>query len=169
MPIIDIVILVTIFISLLIGMLRGFFRETLSLVSWVLAFWAAFVFAEPGAQYFVSYISNPSLRVVASFVSLFILTLLVATLISYMIYKLFFVSGLSGIDRMLGALFGIARGVALIAIVALFARLTALPQKQWWLESTLMEHLMPVTETIRNILPDNLAQRLVAEIATQEP
>ncbi len=168
MPIIDIVILVTIFISLLFGAFRGFFRETLSLISWVLALWAAFAFAEQGMQYFVPYITNPSLRVVASFASLFILTLLVATLISHLFYKLFFASGLSGIDRVLGALFGIARGVALIAIVALFARLTVLPQKQWWLESTLMGEFKPVTEMVRDILPENLAQRLVAEITTQE-
>lgn len=167
MPVIDIVILVVILVSLLVGAFRGFFRETLSLVSWVLAFWVAFAFAEFGAQYFEPYISNPSLRVMASFVSLFVLTLLITTLISYLIHKLFFVSGLSGIDRVLGALFGIARGIALVAVVVLFARLTAFPKESWWLESTLLGHFVPVAEMIRELLPDNLANRLVAETPVQ--
>ena len=52
-------------------------------------------------------------------------------------------------------------------VVALFARLTSFPQESWWLESTLLGYFTPVVEMIRDLLPDNLAERLVEEVVSQ--
>lgn len=157
---IDGIILGIAVLSALVGLYRGFIRETLSLISWVLAFWAAFTFSEPASAHFVQYIESPQLRIVAAFGALFVVTLLVLSILSYLLHRLLMVSGIAGTDRVLGGLFGIVRAVVLVAVVLLLARLTAYPEEAWWQQSLLIKQLDPVVVFFYDLLPPDIAKHL---------
>ena len=147
-------------LSAVVGFYRGFIRETLSLISWILAFWAAFSFAPSVSPYLSSYIGASQLRIVAAFVLLFVVTLLVLSGISYLLYRLLLVSGIKGTDRILGGLFGIARAVVLVSVILLLARLTAYPKQSWWQQSLLIRQLNPVVVYFYGLLPPDIAKHL---------
>ncbi|MFZ0487542.1 MAG: CvpA family protein [Arenicellales bacterium] len=147
-------------LSALVGFYRGFIRETLSLISWIVAFWAAFSFAEPASAYFTPYIDSSQLRIVAAFAALFVTALLLLSVLSYLLYRLFLAGGVAGTDRILGGLFGIARAVVLVSVVLLLARLTAYPQEQWWRQSLLIRQLNPVVVFFYQLLPPDIAKHL---------
>jgi membrane protein required for colicin V production len=156
----DWAILAVTLISALVGFYRGFIRETLSLISWIVAFWAAFSFASQASVYFASYIASPQLRVVAAFAAIFVTSLLLLSALSYLVYRLLLASGVAGTDRILGGLFGIARAVVLVSVVLLLARLTAYPQEQWWRQSLLIRQLNPVVVFFYQLLPPDIAKHL---------
>lgn len=160
MNVADWLILGVTLLSAAVGFYRGFIRETLSLISWILAFWAAFSFAERFSVYFVSYIESPQLRVVAAFAALFVVTLLLLSVISYLLYRLLLVGGIAGTDRILGGLFGIVRAVVLVSVILLLARLTAYPQETWWQQSLLIRQLNPVVAFFYDLLPPDIAKHL---------
>lgn len=111
-------------ISAIIGIARGLLREMLSLVAWVAALWAAFTFAEMVSQQFVQQvISDKHIAYIASFGSVFLLALFLIGLLNLLITSLFKATGLGGFDRLLGMLFGLARGAIIGAVLIFFARL----------------------------------------------
>lgn len=156
----DWAILAVTLLSALVGFYRGFIRETLSLISWILAFWAAFSFAEPASVWFTGYIETPQLRLVAAFAAIFVLTLLLLSVLSYVLCRLLLVSGIAGTDRLLGGLFGIARAVVLLAVLLLLARIPGYPQEAWWKQSLLIPHLSPVVAFFHDLLPPDIAKHL---------
>lgn len=156
----DYVILGVIFFSAVIGLLRGFVREVLSLISWILAFWLAFTYASVASVYFETYLDAPTLRIAAAFAVLFVGSLIVLTITSFLIYRLLSISGVSGTDRMLGAVFGLARAAAIIAGFMLVAGVTPLPEEPWWRESMLTKYFQPVALLLRDLLPAAVAEQL---------
>lgn len=136
---VDIVIPGIIAISALFSLLRGFVREALSLLGWLAAFWVALTFAQDFANLLLTGISAPSVRVVVSFTILFVLTLVVTALINRLAGSLVSKTGLTSTDRMIGMIFGVARGVVLVAVLVLLAGMTTMPQDPWWQESALID------------------------------
>lgn len=156
---VDYTIIGIIALSTLIGLIRGLVREALSLVAWVVALWVAFSFAPHGSGLFASHIQAPSLQLAAAFASLFIITLILAAVVNYLITRLVDKSGLKGTDHMLGVLFGTARGVVVVSLVVLLAGATPLPKDQWWQESVLINHFQPMAVWLRGYLPPEFAQK----------
>lgn len=158
----DYVILGVIVVSALIGLIRGFVREVLSLVSWIAAFWLAFTYASTTSAYFERYLDAPALQIAAAFTVLFIGGLLVLTIVSFLIYRMLSISGVSGTDRMLGAMFGLFRAAVIIAGFLLVAGVTPLPEEPWWRESLLTKQFQPLALLLRDLLPAAIAQQLTA-------
>lgn len=152
----DIAILSIIGISALISLFRGFVREVLSLAAWVAAFWVAFAFTEQGASYLTDYISIPSARYVVAFVVLLVVSLLLIGIANHLIAKLIDQTGLTGTDRMLGVVFGIVRGVAIVGVIVFLAGLTPVPRDPWWRESMLMGHFQELALIAISFLPPEL-------------
>lgn len=156
----DFTIIGVVLLFAVIGIVRGFIKEVLSLASWVLAFWLAFTFADPISAMFEPYIDTPVLRIIASFAALFISSLLLLTVISLLIHKLLSVSGIKGTDRALGGLFGALKGLVIIGALVLFAHETVLPQEEWWRSSLLAERFQPVALLIKDLLPVDVTRGL---------
>lgn len=150
---VDIVILVILSISTVIGVFRGFIREVLSLASWIIAVYVAWQFAVQGAVYLEPHISQPALRVAASFACIFVLMLIATSILSYMLYRFLYITGISGMDRSLGAVFGIARGVVLVAAVILAALYMDFAAQPWWQGSRLVVYFTPVTDFLLSLMP----------------
>ena len=157
MIIIDIAILAIVFVSLSIGLVRGFIREILSLFSWLGALWIAYTNATTGAGYLENYITQLPFRVVIAFAGIFVVSLILFSIISHLLYRLLAVAGISGIDRSLGLLFGLLRGVVIVALLIVVAAFMDFTSKPWWQESLLVDYFNPVIELIRVILPADLA------------
>lgn len=152
----DIAILTIIGISALISLFRGFVREVLSLLAWVVAVWIAFVFAESAANLLVNQISVPTVRLVVAFVALLVVSLLVGGVINHLVGNLIDKTGLSGTDRMLGVVFGMIRGVAIVGVVVFLAGLTPAPRDPWWRASVLLGHFQDLALIAIGFLPPNL-------------
>ncbi len=152
----DLVILGIILISTGISLLRGFFKEAISLATWVAAFWVALNFSADQAHIFELFIETPSIRAGASFALLFLVTLILGSFINRAMQSLIDFSGFGGMDRLLGMVFGAARGVLVVSLLVLLAGLTPLPQDGWWHESLLLGHVQEITAWLQGQLPEHL-------------
>ena len=152
----DFSILSIIGISALISLFRGFVREALSVVGLAAAIWVAVTFYDQASDLLVNVISLPTGRRVIAFVALIVVSLLIAGLINHLIGKLVDKTGLTGTDRMLGVVFGVVRGVAIVGLLVLLAGLTQVPQDPWWQQSMLMEHFQKLAQMAIEFLPPDV-------------
>jgi len=146
--------------SILWGLWRGIIREVVSLGAWVIAFLTANLFAGPYAQYAPQSIASPELRVLAAFVGIFLITLVVTTLFGLVVSRLASAAGLGGVDRGLGALFGVARGALIVLVLALLAGLTRLPEDAAWRNSVSGPWMAAAALALKAWLPPAFADRL---------
>ena len=140
----DYAILAVLAISVLVGALRGFIKEVFSLLVWSAAFLIAYHFADDVAKLMEDAVTLPSARTALGFTGLFVAVLLVGGLINYLLGRLVETTGLSGTDRLLGGVFGAARGLVLIVAVLLVAGFTPIPADPWWKDSATIQRMMPL-------------------------
>ena len=142
------------------GVWRGLVREVISLAGWVLAFIAANFLAEPLADALTGFISNPDLRAIVAFVAIFVVVLTLVTLAAIALSKALKSTGLRGLDRTLGGLFGLARGLLLAILFAIVAGLTSFPQSPIWKASWSGPMLGRTVVELKPWLPPAFANRL---------
>jgi membrane protein required for colicin V production len=157
---IDWVLLGVLAVSTIIGLWRGLVREVMSILIWVVAIWAALRYSEVAAGYLSGWITMPSMQGLVGFAGVLLVTLAVGGLLVWLIGKLVDSTGLSGTDRTFGMLFGVARGVIIIAVAVLVARFTVIPQDPWWQESTLLPHFERIAEEGVTLLPPDVQEML---------
>lgn len=157
---VDYVIIGIIALSALIGFARGLVREVISLAVWVAALLAAWLFYEPLAAQLTPWISTPSLRIAAAVLMLVFGVLIVGALIGYLLSLLVDKTGLTGTDRLLGIVFGAARGAVLVALLVFLASLTPLTQDPWWSESQLLDQFKVLADWMLAQVPPELTERI---------
>jgi membrane protein required for colicin V production len=156
----DYAILAVILVSVLVGALRGFIKEVFSLLVWAAAFFVAYQYGGDVAGLMEDAVELPSARTAMGFTGLFVAVLLVGGLLNYLLGRLVASTGLSGTDRLLGGLFGAARGLALVVVTLLVAGLTPIPADPWWRDSPTIARLMPLVDWAGSYLPDSIAEHL---------
>jgi len=149
---VDWAIIAIVAISALISLKRGFVKEALSLLTWIIAGVVAWMFGGSLAQYLVNYIETPSARVIAGCTILFVATLLVGAMVNFLIGELIRVTGLSGTDRFLGMVFGAARGGLLVVVAVGLLSLGPVQQDQWWQQSRLLPQFVMVADWSKNLI-----------------
>ena len=147
-------------VSLAVGVWRGLVREVLSILGWVIAFLAANLLAGPVGLMMPQAIPSPELRIATAYVAVFLGSLIVAALLGLLLSKIVHASGLGGVDRMLGALFGAARGLLIVLAAALLAGLTSAPRQQAWRDSVSGPFLVQAATVLKPLLPQTFAERL---------
>jgi membrane protein required for colicin V production len=147
----DLALITIIALSSLISLKRGFVKEALSLASWVVAFIVARTFHPNFQTLLVESISEPMLRTIAAFVILFIGTLLLGAAISFIVGTLIRLTGLTPIDRLLGVVFGLIRGLILSVVIVAIVRLTPFEQSEWWQSSIMIENLSVLEQWSRSV------------------
>lgn len=157
----DYIIIVLIAISMVISLIRGFVREAMALAGWVLAVWVSLLYMHSMAIFIDPYLNlPPSILAMVAFAILFIITLILSALVANMIAGLIDRTGLSGTDRAIGMLFGIARGILIVGVLVLLAGFTLVPQDPWWKESVLISHFQQLAEMMKEFLPPNIAAKI---------
>jgi membrane protein required for colicin V production len=156
----DYAILAVLAISVLVGALRGFIKEVFSLLVWSAAFLIAYHFAGDVAKLMEDAVTLPSARTAMGFTGLFVAVLLVGGLINYLLGRLVETTGLSGTDRLLGGVFGAARGLVLIVAVMLVAGFTPIPADPWWKDSATIQRMMPLVSWAAEYLPESVVEHL---------
>lgn len=158
----DWIIIVVIAVSGGISVIRGFVKEAISLATWILAVWVALMFAPKLSLLLPVSWESPMLRWVVSAIGLFMATLLVGGLANFLVSTMVEKTGLSGTDRALGVVFGILRGIAIVAVLVLLAGETALAQEPWWSGSRLLPLFEPLAEWMRTHYPADLAESMLS-------
>lgn len=154
---IDYAILGLVGISLVIGLIRGFVKEAFSLAIWVVAIWVGLNFSRELSGFLSSMISLPSARIAAAFAILFFITLIIGAMIGFLLGELVKKTGLTGSDRFAGMLFGIVRGMVVVAVCVMLAGLTPLPEDEWWKESVLIPPFQSLAMWLRDLIPAGVA------------
>ncbi|MCP5123130.1 MAG: CvpA family protein [Pseudomonadales bacterium] len=139
---VDWVIIVVLAVSTLLSLWRGFVREAMSLAGWVAAFLVANLFVDQMAGLLAGTIENITGRYVAAYAILFVGTLVASTFVTFLAAQFVKATGLTLLDRLLGTVFGFARGIILILVCVFVMRQLVPPTELLWLEqSTLMPHI----------------------------
>jgi membrane protein required for colicin V production len=137
----DALLLVVLALSVLLGLLRGFMREVISVAGWVLGVLLAYRHADEIGDLMLRSIEPDALRTAAAAVAIVVICVFAAALLGWIVRKLLVAARLSAADRTLGALFGLARALAIVALVALLGRDTSLRRESWWRESIVMSQI----------------------------
>jgi membrane protein required for colicin V production len=162
---VDWAIVAIVAISALISLSRGFVKEALSLVTWIIAGAVAWMFGGSLSEYLAGYIQTPSARIITGCAIMFVATLIVGAMINYLIGELVRVTGLSGTDRFLGMAFGAARGVLLVVVAVGLLSLGPVQQDEWWKQSQLVPKFLLVADWSKNLILGWSSQWLASGIS----
>ena len=151
----DFIILGVIALSALISLVRGFVKESISLVTWIVAGILAFRYFSPMSELLEPFVTSPTIRSVTGFAILFVSTLIIGAIVNFIMSQLVSKTGLSGTDKALGVVFGGARGVLIVTMIVLLASLTPMPEAQWWQDSAMVGYFQQLAEWVKGIIPAN--------------
>jgi membrane protein required for colicin V production len=158
----DVAVIVVIALSALLGLWRGVIREVFALAAWVAALVCMFLFGEQlGRALPLEAIthSTPWLRSLIGYALVFIGVFVLISVVGYVFSRVVKAIGLSFVDRALGMVFGVIRGVLIVVLLVFIAGATTLPQFTWWRESVTAKPLATIAAILRNKLPGDLAKQ----------
>ncbi len=147
-------------LSLLLGMWRGIVQEVLSLVGWVAAFYVSQMYAPLAAAWLPMEGSSQMLRYAAGFVVVFVAVLVATVLVSWVVKKLVSAVGLGPLDRLLGSLFGLMRGVVILLAVTVFVGMTPMRETEAWKQAQGAQWLQQFLHVLKPVLPADFGKYL---------
>ncbi len=156
----DVIFLIIIVISALISLIRGFVKESISLLTWIAAGLLGLRYFSPMSDVFEPYLDSPVGRALLGFGCIFVLTLIVGAIVNFIVSQLVSKTGLSGTDKTLGVVFGAARGVLIVTMLVLLAGLLPLRDTDWWQGSASVGFFEDVGDWIKAVIPDDAVDRL---------
>jgi len=156
----DLALIAVVALSTLFAFVRGVIREMIALATWIVGFVVAILYAGPVAQLFSRLDVTPVVKHVLAFALILIAVMLVGAFVASMLSSAVRAVGLGFVDRLLGAVFGLARGLVAAVVFALIAGVTALPRQDWWQNSISGRPLAIVALALKPYLPRAWAQRL---------
>lgn len=154
MNVLDWVVIAVIGASILLGLLRGFMREMISLAGWIAGIWLAIRFASAiGASAPLGQ-EWPMARTALVAVLIVVVCVFAAALVGWLVRELLKAAKLSAADRTLGGLFGLARGLLIIGLAVFLVRDTALYREPLWRESLVLPRIEAALAFALRQLPD---------------
>lgn len=153
---VDYSILGIIVFSIIISFFRGFSREAVSLVVWVVGIMVALKFADPTSIFFKTWIASPTLRYIIAFATLFLIIFIAGILLNAAIHALVKKAGLSLTDRMLGVIFGAARGLLIVAVLLMFVSVGKVKDGTYLTQSRLALKFKPMVVWLNAFLPTQM-------------
>ena len=157
----DIGLLVTVAVFASIGAWRGFVREVMALVTWILAILIAWIFAPDLAGSFEGMSKDPAMQQVLSFIVIFIGVFVIGSIISLVINRLVLKKEALKVPNILmGGALGTVRGVVVIVIAFMLAGLTPLPRSDWWRGARLAPHFERLAIQASAYIPRDIARHI---------
>jgi len=147
-------------LSTLFAFFRGVIRELVALIAWVLGVVCAIAFTPVVGGMLPDIFGHPAIRYVIAFTLILIAALLLGALVAWPLSKAVRAAGLGFVDRFLGSVFGLVRGIVLMLVFVFVAGLTPLPRTPWWQDAALVPPLVAGVYALRPHLPAEIARRL---------
>ena len=162
----DIIICLIIFISVIIGIYKGFIKELFFLASLILALILAFYLSDYPRQWLTVTtqeqswewlglnIEGESIVFIISFIIIFLATFIIGNVFGSFVSRLISqMTVLKSIDRVLGGAFGMLRGILVVVLLVIFAGLTKVSIYPWWQQSHLLPPFVDGSQRIMILLP----------------
>jgi membrane protein required for colicin V production len=155
----DYAVMAVIGLSALRGTWRGFLSEIFGLIGWIAAFFIACRFVGYVVPHIPSTWPGGALTqwLVAFALVVVIGVVLVVGVLNALLSRIVQATGLSGVDRSLGLMFGLVRGVILVLILVALAGLTELPEQDFWRNALLRPYAVEGVHVMKPLLPETLA------------
>ena len=157
---VDWMLLAVLALSFLLGLWRGIVQEVLSLAGWVAAFYVSQMYAPMAAAWLPMEGSSQMLRNAVGFVVVFVAVLVGTVLVSALIKKLISAVGLGPLDRLLGSLFGLMRGVVILLAVTVLVGMTPMRETEGWREAQGTQWLQQFLHVLKPVLPADFGKYL---------
>jgi membrane protein required for colicin V production len=154
---IDYFLIALIVCSCVAGVLRGLLREVIALVTWILAVWIAWHYADLLEPRLGGALANEGVRAWAARSIIFVAVILTGTLIGAIVGRVVRLSIFSGTDRFFGGIFGFLRGLVMIGLFVMLCHAVRLNGEPWWRGST----LIPYGERAANVLRSMVGERKI--------
>lgn len=160
MSAVDWVLLAVVAMSALFGLMRGFIGVVASLLAWVMAGWVAFHFGAQAALMLAGGGEPSAGQMFAGYALSFIGVMVIVGVVGWLVRKLVHSIGLSGLDRMLGLVLGLARGALVACAMVLLLGLTEMPREAAWQASPVVPVFVPGARWLSGWLPPWVAQQV---------
>jgi membrane protein required for colicin V production len=157
---VDWALLLVLAISVVVGLWRGLVFEVLSLIGWVVAFIAAQALAPVAAAHVPVGVPGSALNHGIAFFATFVLALIIWALASRLVRMAIHATPLQPVDRVLGGVFGLARGAVLLLAVATVVMLSPAQRSAAWQQSRGAVWLASTLQGLKPMLPDVIARQL---------
>ncbi|MGO9515115.1 MAG: CvpA family protein [Steroidobacteraceae bacterium] len=151
----DVLLFLVLLGSTLIGLLRGFVREAASLAFWIVAIWAAWKFGPVVEPHLGGLMADPKVAPWVGRLVVLLIVLLIGGLVGMLLSYFTRSVGLGPLDRLVGLLFGVVRGMVLMGLMIIGGELLHLNQEEWWSRSK----LVPYGETVGDWLRSMVGER----------
>lgn len=151
--ILDIIFIIIIFLSIFLGILKGFIRELFSLVFLIIAAVLSFLYYSEIGEILVKYIKNKNISKFIGFVLIFVIVLIVGSLVTFLLKKIFVLGPLKSIDKILGGVFGLIRGI-LISCVIVFGLIASKVDGKLCTNSKLFPFFKETIDFTFNLVPN---------------
>jgi len=145
----------------ILGAWRGLVREFMSLLTWIVACVVAWVFAADAAPVFSAVVAEPVFAQVLGLTLIFLGVFVTGTIIARLMDKLVMHQKVLRVpNRVVGALFGVGRGVVIVVVAFMLAGLTSFPQRPWWRQAFLAPYFEQVALFAANYVPRDVARHI---------
>ena len=162
MTTVDYILAATVLLSMLFGAVRGFLRESVALLGWLVGLWLAWRYAYLVEPFLGGALAGTDLQAwvarIVVLITVVIASWLLGGLLDYLVQR----SGLTlGVDRLLGALFGLVRGAVIVGFAVMLGQAAQLGSESWWRDS----RILPLGEEMASVLRGYVetGRRLVEE------
>ena len=156
LSVLDFALVGTLAISTVVGFFRGFVSEIISLLVWVMAFWATFSFDNNLSSYFISSIESEASRIWLSRLLILVMVLLIGGIVNKLLSKI--VSWKFSGNLFFGTLFGFFRGLVLITIIILLLEDTRFYSEPWVQDAMLLEYAENISDFFYNLFLEHYNQ-----------
>ena len=160
MTLFDYLVIFVLITSIIISTMRGLVREMFSLASWIIAFIAANAYSATVARWLPEVVPGQVVRLILAFIALFIGVRILMGLLTMALDALVQAGGLSLVDRGLGGLFGLGRGLVIVLTAVILCGMTSIPRQPFWRDALLSPLAETGARTVKPFLPAALAQHV---------
>ena len=149
--------LIILVLSMLLGMARGFVQVAMSLAGWFVGLTAAHFLAEFLVPYLESTGLGETPRYALAFIVVFVIALIAWSIMTALLKQAVNNVGMGGLDRVLGAVAGLARGIVIVVTATTLISLSPADQSTTWQASTAVKMAKSAALSVKPVLPPTIA------------
>ena len=152
----DIAFIAIIALSTIFALFRGAIIELLNLSAWIIAIYSISKFGPMISRFIPANITNPLVKNLIAFIIIFILLAIIISLLKKVLTQVIDSIGLGTLNYLLGALFGIIRGVVICSIIILLLEVFNVDTHRSWQRAKIYPLIFPVVVWLSHTIPERL-------------